>query len=284
VIDAEEWSEMSERSGYEPGVPCWVASVHPDPKSAADFYTRLFGWEARDAMPDNAPGTNFVCSLRGHDVAAISSVPEAEGDSSPPMWGTYVWVENVDDTVAKATAAGGTLVDGPLDLLGAARIAVLADPAGAIFALWEARSHRGAELVNEPSAWSISQLNTPDPEGAKAFYGEVFGWETDTMDMGGAEISLWRVPGYVGGEPEQPVSRDVVGVMGQMSEKQFPGEVQPHWSIDFRVDDTDATAALTEELGGQVLAPPFDNPVGRSAVLADPQGASFTVSKVGPPA
>jgi predicted enzyme related to lactoylglutathione lyase len=274
---------MSQRDGYEPGIPCWVASVHPDPQAAVGFYTRLFGWEARDAMPDDAPGTNFVCSLRDRDVAAISSA-RAEDEPAPAAWLTYVWVENVDETVAKATAAGGKLVAGPLDLLGAARIAILTDPVGAAFGVWEAHAHEGAQLVNEPSTWSISQLNTPDPNGAKDFYGAVFGWEADDIDLGGVEISLWRVPGYVGGEPEQPVSRDVIGVMGQASEQQFSGEVSPHWSIDFWVDDVDATAARAEELGGKVVAPPFDQPVGRSAVLADPQGATFTVSKNGPPA
>jgi hypothetical protein len=85
--------------------------------------------------------------------------------------------------------------------------------AGAVFGLWQPGEHKGAQLVNEPGAWSMSQLNTRDPHGSKSFYGAVFGWESDTFDLSEGEITLWRLPGYVGGEPEQPVSREVIGVM-----------------------------------------------------------------------
>jgi predicted enzyme related to lactoylglutathione lyase len=122
--------------------------------------------------------------------------------------------------------------------------------------------------VNEPGAWAISALATSDTEAAEKFYGEVFGWDTERFD--GA--SLWRLPGFVGGEPSQPVPRDVVGVM-------MPAEGRPpSWDVDFWVHDADETAARAAELGGSVVVPPFDGPVTRDAVLADPQGGVFSVT------
>jgi predicted enzyme related to lactoylglutathione lyase len=125
-------------------------------------------------------------------------------------------------------------------------------------------------------------VDTRDPEGAKAFYGAVFGWHADTFELGGGEVALWRLEGYVGGEPQQPVPRDVVGTMAAMSAEGFPDEAPPHWSVDFWVDDVDATADKAAELGGRVIAPPYDIPGAglRQAVLADPQGATFSVTKV----
>jgi len=274
---------MSERDGYEPGVPCWVASVHPDPEKAVSFYTDLFGWEATNLMPPELPGKYYVCTLRGRDVAAIGSERGDRGAPSVPAWDTYILVESADDTVPRVTDAGGSVVVEPFDLLDVARVALISDPAGAVFGVWHPGEHGGAQLVNEPGAWAMSQLNTRDPEGAMAFYGAVFGWETDTFDMGGGEITLWRLPGYVGGEPTQPVSREVVGVMVPMSGDRSSEDATAHWSVDFWVDDVDAAADKAAELGGEVQVSPFRTSVGKTAVIADPQGAEFSVSKVGPP-
>lgn len=119
----------------------------------------------------------------------------------------------------------------------------------------------------------MSMLSTRDPDGAKAFYREVFGWETDTFGTGDEEVTIWRLPGYVGGEPAQPVPRDVVAVMIATN-----GDAPAHWSANFWVDDADVIAAKAAELGGTILVPPFDTPVSRDAVIADPQGAAFSVS------
>src|SRR5919201_961851 len=201
---------MSERNGYEPGVPCWVATVQRDPASAARFYRELFGWDVDNLMPEDHPGDYFMCKLRGRPVAAVVSV---HGGAPPPpgaAWGTYIWVESADETAAKVTETGGTVIGAPFDSPAGGRMVVLADPAGAVFAAWQPGEHRGAGLVNEPSAWSMSALATPDPEGAKSFYGAVFGWQTSSFAMGDAEMTMWHVPGYEGGEPMQPVPRDVV--------------------------------------------------------------------------
>jgi predicted enzyme related to lactoylglutathione lyase len=272
---------MSERDGYQPGVPFWVDTWQPDPEAAARFYTGLFGWEAEDTMPADSPGSHFMCRLRGRDVAAIGSRPPGGAAPPVPAWGFYVQVESADDTAAKVTGAGGSVVLEPFESLDGGRMAIVADPAGGTFGVWQPGEHAGAQLVNEPGAWSMSQLSTRDPEGAKAFYGAVFGWTTDAFDMGEIEITLWRLPGYEGGEPSQPVPPDVVGVMVPMSPDQN-GPAQ--WGINFWVDDADAAAAKAAELGGKVVVPPFDTPVSRDTVLADPQGAVFSVSKVGGPA
>lgn len=270
---------MSERDGYQPGVPCWVETRQPDPKAAVVFYTELFGWEVEETTQADEPGNYFVCRLRGREVAAIGSQP-AESAPSAPVWTTYIWVESALDTATRVTGAGGSLVMEPFDSPDAGRMAVVADPAGAAFGVWQPGARKGAQLVNEPGAWSWSQLNTRETEGSKAFYRAVFGWETDSFGSGEGEITMWRVPGYLGGEPGQPVSRDVVAGMAPMRSEQFPDDVPPHWSIDFWVDDSDAIARGAEALGGKVVAPPFDTPISRTAVLADPHGASFSVTKV----
>jgi uncharacterized protein len=261
---------MTERDGFEPGVPCWVETWQPEAGAGVAFYAQLFGWEAEDTMPPDVPGKHYICRLRGRDVAAIASRPEAAPDVT--TWGTYVWVESAEETAAKAVDAGGRVVMEPFDSLDGGRIAVIQDPAGAAIGAWRPGAHRGAQLVNEPGAWAMSQLSTPDPERAEAFYRAVFGWETEAF---GDEVTMWRLPGYVGGEPQQPVPRDVVAVMAA-------GERQPGWSEDFWTRDADATAEMAARLGGRVLAVPFDTPVGRTAILADPQGAAFSVSQVVP--
>jgi predicted enzyme related to lactoylglutathione lyase len=261
---------MSERDGYEHGVPCWVDIWHPDAEAAVSFYTQLFGWEAEETTPPGATRRHFMCRLRGRDVAAIGSPPVAD---APPAWGTYVWVDSADRAAARVAEAGGSVVLEPFPSLDGGRMAVVADPAGSVFGVWQPGAHRGAQLVNEPGAWSMSALSTPDPDRAKAFYGAALGWETDAF----GDVTLFRVPGYVGGEPQQPVPRDVIAVM-------MPGgDRPPSWSVDFWVRDADGAAEAAATLGGQVIVPPFDEPVGRTAVLADPRGAAFSVSQVVPP-
>jgi uncharacterized protein len=225
----------------------------------------------------------FMCRLRDRDVTAIGSPPPVPDHT--PVWGTYVWVESAEETAAKAPEAGGSVAVQPFESLDGGRIAILTDPAGAVFGIWEPGQHRGAEIVNEAGAWSMSLLNTRDPERSPAFFRALFGWEPEEMEGGGG-VSMMRLPGFEGGEPEQPVPRDVVAVMAPMSADQFPDEVPSHWSVDFWVEDADATAEKAAKQGGAVIAPPYDVPgVGlRQAVLADPQGATFSVTRApGPP-
>ena len=280
---------MLERDGYLPGVPCWVDTSQPDPEAAVAFYGGLFGWDFEDTTPPGAAGKYFVARLHGGDVAAVGSLPA----DAPPLaaWNTYVWVENADAAAAQTLAAGGRVVADPFDVGDAGRMALLADPEGAVFRVWQAGKHRGAQIVNVPGSLNFNSLNTRDANGAKAFYNTLFGWEVLGL---GAGAEMWRLPGYgdflaqrdpdlrkrvaESGGPEG--FEDVVAALQPATDDQ--PDVPAHWGVTFAVDDADATAAKAAELGGRVLVPPFDAPWVRMTVIADPQGATFTASKFVP--
>ncbi len=277
---------MSDRDRYIPGVPCWVDTTQPDPAAAVEFYGGLFGWELEDAMPPDAPGNYFMARLGGRDVTAIGS---AMGEA-PPMatWNTYVWVEDADATAAKIRAAGGSVPMEPFDVMDAGRMAVCADPEGAMFCLWQAKRHRGAEVVNEAGSLNFNTLNTRDLDGAKAFYGAAFGWEV--LELGGG-ARMWTLPGYGAfldelnpgtvarmAEMGAPAGfEDVVASLAPPSADQ--PDAPPTWGVTFAVEDADATAARALDCGGTVLAEPFDAPWVRMTVIRDPQGAAFTASQ-----
>jgi uncharacterized protein len=278
---------VPERDGYIPGVPCWIDTSQPDPEAALDFYRGIFGWEFESVMPADVPGEYFVGRLRGRDAAAVGSIPE--GMPAMALWNTYVWVESADEAAAKVSDAGGTVLMEPFDVLDSGRMAVCADPEGAAFSVGQARQHRGAQVVNEHGAVNFNGLNTRDVDGAKAFYGSVFGWTTLAI---GAE--MWTLPGYGDYlERESPGLRKLVAEMGGpqgfedvvASINPIPDDqpdTPPHWSVTFGVDDADAAAAKASELGGTVVAGPFDAPWSRLAVIRDPQGATFIASQFVP--
>ena len=228
---------MSERDGFQHGVPCWVDTWQDDIDATVAFYTGLFGWEAQ-------------VGERVHPVQP--SRPRRRGRRHAAARRRAAGVDDVRvgrrrgrDRRARGAQAA-TLVREPFDSLDGGRMAIVADPAGAVLGVWQLGEHRGARVVNEPGAWAMSALSTPDPEGAKAFYGAVFGWETlafgDRDDV--------RLPGFVGGEPEQPVPRDVVAVM--------VGGERAAWGVDFWVDDVDA-AAERAATSAAVLSAPADS-------------------------
>lgn len=259
---------MSERTHYPAGVPCWVTGLQRDPQAGLDFYGPLFGWDFEDGLvPDDGSAPYSLARLRGREVAGIAPLPP--GQDVPPAWITEVRVDDVDVTAGNVTEAGGTVLSGPMDM-GIGRLVVIADPAGAVICGWEARGREGAQLVNEAGAWAMSLLWTPDPEAAAAFYRTVFGWETEAF----GSMTLFRLPGYVGGEPSQPVPRDVVAVMAPLQEG------TPRWDVDFWIDDADAAAVMAAESGGTLVQEPFDAPPFRRAVIRDPQGAAFSVSQL----
>jgi hypothetical protein len=276
---------LIERDGYPAGVPCWVDTDQPDAEGAVEFYGGLFGWEFDHRLLEDSPDRYYVARLRGREVAAVASRQEGAPDT-PVAWNTYIAVDSADQAAAKIKEAGGSVVMEPFDVLDAGRMAVCSDPAGAVFCVWEARGSKGAQLVNEPNTWNFSDLNTDHAGGAKAFYGEVFGWVAS--DAGG--FTMLRLPGYgdylatldpsirerqaEGGAPEG--FEDAIGFIAPAGDK------PPHWAITFAVDDADAAAERAADLGGKVLTPPQDLPFVRMAVLSDPQGAAFTVSKYVP--
>ena len=301
---------MPHRDGYIPGVPCWVDASEPDPEAALDFYGGLFGWEFRDVMPTSSESRFFIArheaksssifdisgDTLGGEVAAVRSIAEA----APPtaMWNTYFWVERADEAASKVRDAGGGVVTEPFDFMDACRMAVFTDPEGAAFAVWEAKKYKGARLVNDPGALVFNGLNTRDVEGARSFYGSVFGWGTGSIGGGGEG---WTLPGYgdwlerehhpnirkqmtEAGAPEG--FEDVVGSIIPIADDQ--PDTPPHWSVTFAVDDTDGTASKATDLGGRVIVPPFDAPWStpsytiRITVLGDPQGATFSASRFVP--
>jgi uncharacterized protein len=280
---------VPERDGYIPGVPCWVDTSQPDPDAAAAFYSGLFGWEIEDVMPPDAPGRYLMARIRGGDVAAIGSPPQG----APPAatWNTYIWVDSADDTGVKVRDAGGRMLMEPFDVLDSGRMAAFTDPEGAAFCVWQPGQHRGAQIVNEAGSVNFNGLATRDVEGAKAFYGTVFGWQT--MSLGGGN-EAWTLPGYGDHlEERDPGLRerlaefggpsgfeDVVASLNPIPDDQ--PDVPPHWNVTFATDDADATAAKATELGGRLIAPPFDAPWVRMTVIADPQGASFIASQFMP--
>jgi predicted enzyme related to lactoylglutathione lyase len=280
---------MPERDGYIPGVPCWIDTSHPDPTSAVAFYSGLFGWECEDVMPPGSASSYFIARLRGGDVAAISAIPD--GAPQRATWNTYVWVENADETASRVRDAGGNVLMDPFDVMDAGRMAVCADPEGAVFSVWQPKAHKGARIVNEAGALNFNGLNTRAVEDAKSFYGSVFGWQTIELD-GGA--GMWTLPGYGDhleqGNPDLRKQQaqvgapagfeDVVASINPITDDQ--PDVPPHWSVTFGTDDADATAAKATELGGQVVVPPFDAPWVRTTVIADPQGATFIANKFVP--
>jgi len=278
-----------QRDGYLPGVPCWVDTNQPDPDAAATFYGGLFGWVFEDAMPPGSAGKYLIARLEGGDVAAIASQPEG----APPMavWNTYVWVDSADEAAARVLDAGGRVVMDPFDVMDAGRMAVLTDPEGATFRVWQAKRHKGARIVNTPGSLNFNGLNVRDADGAKTFYGSVFGWKALGVD-GGAQ--MWRLPGYgdflqqsdpglrermaASGAPDG--FEDVVATLNPIADDQ--PDAHAHWSVTFAVDDADAIAKRAAKLGGKVLVPPFDAPWVRMTVIADPHGARFVASKFVP--
>jgi uncharacterized protein len=283
---------LLERDGYPAGVPCWVDTGQPDPEAAVAFYGDLFGWQFQDRTPPGSPQRYFIAQLRGRDVAGIGSQPE--GAPPTPAWNTYIRVESADAAAAQAKDAGGSVLMEPFDIGDDGRMSVFSDPSGAAFCVWQPKEFKGAQLVNEPGTWNFSELNTRDVEGAKGFYGALFGWEASSL----GDSAFWRVPGYGDfleqrdpdvrrrmadvGAPEG--FEDAVAWLVPMTSDQSPDDTLPHWSITFAVDDADAIADRAANLGGRVLVPPMDAPWVRMAVISDPQGAVFTASKFTPPA
>src|SRR3954451_2568493 len=251
-MSTPEGASMAEQDRYIPGVPCWIDTAQPDPDAAAAFYGGLFGWEFEDVMPPGSPAKYLVARLRGGDVGGIAS--QALGRESV-AWTTYVWVADAAETAGKVSAAGGTVLMEPADLGDAGRMAVFADPAGAVFRVWQPGTHRGATVVNEHGSLNFNTLHTADIATARAFYGAVFGW--DLIDTAG---TMWALPAYGDFlEARNPGMRAGMAEMG--APERFEevvaaldssgGDAEPaHWSVTFGVDDADAIAARAVELGG----------------------------------
>jgi uncharacterized protein len=248
---------MGEVSSYPNGTFCWIDLGTTDVAGAKAFYRALFGWDAED-LPAGEAGTRTVFRLRGKDVAGMH--PHRPGDDSG--WDCAVAVDDADAATARARELGATVLHEPADLPGVARTAKIADPAGAVVALRQARGHVGAGLVNEVGAWNWNELVSPAVQAAGEFYGALFGWTASD------------VPGPI---PRTSFGLGELLVGGGHAPTPQEGEA-PRWTVSFVVADADQAIALVERLGGKLLLGPLETPVGRFAVVADPAGADFTVA------
>jgi predicted enzyme related to lactoylglutathione lyase len=258
---------LSEVTKYETGTPCWVDVQSPDIAAASVFYEGLFGWTAEDQGEEAGHYTIF--KLNGLDVAALGPL-QAEG--MPSMWTTHIATDDVDATATAVEAAGGAVFAPPFDVFDSGRMAVFADAAGAVFAGWQAKDHIGAQLVNEPNTLIWNELTVRDMDAALEFYGKVFGYTANEIDMGEPGAPPYR---------ELQLNGRTIGGAMQITDD-WPTDVPSHWKPYFAVEDTDETAAKAAGLGGTVDVPPSDMPPGRFAVLSDPGGAPFTILKPSP--
>jgi len=258
---------MSETYEHKTGDFCWVELMTSDRSGAKKFYEGILGWEYHD---DQIPGGGTYTMLQlGEGVVGglFELNAEMKSQGIPPHWESYVLVDNADETARQAVALGGSVLKEPFDVMQIGRMAVIQDPTGAVFSVWQAKSHKGTSLPkNKPGMFGWNELITTDYETATKFYSELFGWTAQTKEIPGTQYSV-----MMNGE---------TGAGGLM---QMPPQMQgvpSHWMVYFAVDDCDAQLAKARELGGQVLSEPVEIPdVGRFAVLRDPQGATCSIIK-----
>lgn len=259
---------MPDRTKYAAGTPSWVDLQTSDPAGAKPFYAALFGWDYDDLPvgedPQGNPAFYSMAKKNGKEVAAIAPLPM---EGVPPHWNTYVTVADVDATAKQVAGAGGSLMGEPFDVMDAGRMAIVADPTGAMFCIWQAKNSIGAQLVNEHGTLTWNELMTPDVDAATAFYEKLFGWKPNNVGTPGMEYTELKLGDRgIGGAMKPPM----------------PG-MPAAWGVYFAVDDCDKAAEISASKGGSVMQPPTDIPPGRFSVLVDPAGAFFNVIKMAQP-
>jgi uncharacterized protein len=236
------------------GTPTWIDLGVPDLDSALAFYGAVFGWEF-DVGPEET-GRYTMCFLRGRRVAAISALH----DPARVFWNVYLATDDCDRTAERARAAGGTLLVEPMDVMDQGRMAIVRDPVGAQFGLWQGRAHTGAQVVNEPGALVRNDLVTPEPAPAREFYAAVFDFALEgNPAMPGADFTFLR----------RPDGHEVGGIMGA------PGSTSA-WSTTFEVAGTDEALQRALDAGGRSDGAQ-EFLYGRLATITDPFGAEFSI-------
>jgi uncharacterized protein len=248
---------MGKRQTYEPGTFCWADLSTPDAESAKAFYGGLLGWEFRD---DEFPGGVYtMCYLQGDAVAAI-----VQQDEHPAHWSNYVSVASADETAARARQLGAGMIEEPFDVMEFGRMAVFADPGGAMLCVWEPRAHIGAGRVNDVGCMTWNELHTRDSGAAGDFYGSLFDWETEPIEDDGMVVyTSVRNAGVKNG--------------GFMPIAEQHGDAPSYWLPYFTVSSRDGAIERARKLGGALLGGSLDLPGGKIAILADPQGAAFAI-------
>lgn len=252
---------MPEVNAAIPGTFCWIELATTDPEAAKRFYAELFGWTASENDMGEM-GKYTIFQKNGRDSAAMYKLmPDQEKQGVPPNWLSYVAVASADESVAKAQSLGATPLMPAFDVFDFGRMAVLTDPRGAAFAVWESKKHWGVGVRDEANTLCWNELATNDAEASREFYTSLFGWTAKTSP----EYTEWHL------------GEKAVGGMRTINE----GEpTPPNWMPYFAVDDCDASTAKAQQHGAVSCVPPSDIPnVGRFSVLADPQGAVFALFK-----
>ncbi|MGW2704579.1 VOC family protein [Streptomyces sp. NPDC001340] len=243
-----------------PGTPCWVSLMVHGLATTEEFYGELFGWEFRPGPQQLGPYVRAL--LDGHEVAGIGQLPPDR--RLPVAWTPYLASDDVDQTADQVRLCGGTVAVGPLDAAEAGRMAIAADPTGAVFGIWQAAAHFGTSLSGVPGTPAWNELLTFETESVSKFYEVVFGYEEEPVLSAGFDYLTLRIGG-----------RPVAGIHGVGHG--LPRDRGPHWLTYFEVANADATLRQVAELGGRVLRPTHDSEHGRVATVADPEGAVFSV-------
>ncbi len=250
-------------TAWAAGTPCWVDLGVADIPKAKAYYSGLFGWQIEDGPPE--AGGYSMAEIGGKPVAGIG--PKMGPAEMPTFWTTYLATDDADDTAAKIKAAGGQLMAEPFDVMDVGRMAIATDPGGAVFGIWQAKAHTGVQLANEPGALTWSENMSRSYEANKAFYAAVFGYSFGDIGAEGMQYATLDLNGApVGG----------IGEIGADQPEQMPAT----WGTYFAVADTDAAVAKAVDLGGALIAPAWDSPYGRMAVVSDDQGAVFALMSV----
>ncbi len=251
---------MGERTEYTPGTFCWSELTTPDQEAAKAFYGPLLGWQAND-IPLGEGAYYSMQLVDGKRVAAIAPQPQQQRDAGvPPLWNSYVSVQSADASAERAKELGGAVHAPPFDVMTVGRMAVIQDPQGAFFMLWQPRDTIGAEIVNAPGALVWNELQSADLNASAAFYGDLFGWQVEQFEgMQDRYLSIKNARANNGG----------------MRELTPPSP--PSWLTYFGVEDIDEALARLDELGGMKLAGPIDIGIAKIAVVADPQGGVFAL-------
>jgi predicted enzyme related to lactoylglutathione lyase len=243
------------------GTPCWVDLGTADIPKAISFYSGTFGWDVLQGGPE--VGGYSRALLDGRNVAGIG--PNMTQPEAPPAWSTYLASSDAEAAAARITRAGGTVLMGPMDVMDLGRMLIATDVTGASFGIWQAMKHTGVQLANEPGSFTWSEHMSHDFEGAKAFYQAVFGYEYGDMSTEGFSYATLLING-----------QQVVGGVGAFPAGDDAGHV-PFWAVYFGTSDTDKAVDLAVSHGGSVVRPATDSPYGRMAIMADNQGAVFSL-------
>jgi len=250
---------MRERTRPWPtGTPNWVDLTADDPMAATASYEELFGWKCVRQDTRNY----WLCSLDGRDIGGIGG--QCPGKPSR-RWTTYLATEQLERTLAAVVAHGGRVVDGPCDIEQFARMAIAADPGGAVFGLWQATEHIGTERRTDPGSLVWSEALSHDFEAAKAFYVAVFGYEAEEIGGNGPRYAALFADG-----------RPVAGI-AELHPDLPAGALSPQWLPIFSTTGADASVAQVRAGGGAVVCEPFDTDFGRTAILRDASSAPFAV-------